>query len=89
MKQLRIMSKFVYEENPQVAFWKEKCEKLEEENKGLKEHIKELQSLVDYAREHASGAWDMYEDRERRVYEWIENFNRMPWWKKMFYKIKV
>ena len=36
----RIMSKFVYEENPQVTFWKEKCEKLEEENKDLKAHFK-------------------------------------------------
>lgn len=85
----RITSKFVYEENPQVTFWKEKVEKLEEENKGLKENIKKLQSLVDYAREYASGAWKMYENRERRVNEWIENLNRMPWWKKMFYKIKV
>ena len=34
------MGKFVYEENPQVTFWKEKCEKLEEENKDLKAHFK-------------------------------------------------
>ena len=87
MRQQRIMSKFVYEENPQVEFLKEKCEKLEEENKELKEHFKELQSLVDYSRERAEGAWEMYESRERRFEEWVEKFNSMPWWKKMFYKL--
>ena len=78
----RIMSKFVYEENPQVTFLKEKCEKLEEENKKLKE-------LCEWLREKSAEDFRRKKEARRFYEERIEEFNRFPWWKKMFYRFYV
>jgi hypothetical protein len=71
-------SKRYYNENPQVSQWKEKCEILQEE---LDYAIDRLETLA---------CCNVYtEGRLQAVKDKIMKFNRLPWYKKMFFKFEV
>ena len=76
------MSKFVCEENPQVTLWRQKCEKLEEENKKLKE-------LCEWLREKNAEYFNS-KRRCRIIFEErFKEFNRLPWYKKLFFRFEI
>ena len=72
------MSKYYFNENPQVAQWREKYEKLEEELDCAIDQLETLACCKVYT-----------EERLEAVKDKIMNFNRLPWYKKMFFRFDV
>ena len=67
-----------YNENPQVTQWREKYEKLQEE----------LDCAIDQLETLACGR--VYtEEIQEELKDKIMNFNRLPWYKKMFFKFEI
>ena len=72
------MTRYYFNENPQVTQWRKKCEKLQEE----------LDCAIDQLETLACGR--VYtEELLEELKDEIKNFNRLPWYKKMFYKFEV
>lgn len=85
-----------YNENPQVAYLKEKCEELEKKNAKLNECIDELEKEVQRQSSFRRAEYYLYQDWKKllqsdcdKVICTIEHFNALPWYKKMFYKFKI
>jgi hypothetical protein len=72
------MTRYYFNENPQVNQWREKYEKLQEELDCAIDQLETLACCKVYT-----------EERLEAVKDKIMNFNRLPWYKKMFFKIKV
>lgn len=84
-----------YNESPQVAYFKEKCEELERKNAKLNECISNLEKEVQEQSSFRRKELSMYQDwREKlqsdcdEVNRAIECFNSLPWYKRIFYKFK-
>lgn len=82
-----------YNENPQVTLWREKFEKLKVETEQLKD---ENASLMLEAVQYRNQLEEIIlkqkkeeEDTRQRAARFVELFNAIPWYKKMFYKFKV
>ena len=71
------MSKYYFNENPQVTQWREKYEKIEEE---LDCAIDQLETLA-CGRVYTEEILEELKDK-------IMKFNRLPWYKKMFFKFE-
>lgn len=67
-----------YNENPQVTYWREKCEKLQEELDILYE---ERAGLVFWKNEYRN--LGTYMDGK------FKYFNSLPWYRKIFFKFDV
>lgn len=88
------MSRFIYPENPQVTYWREKCEALqatlEQERKGDKSYLLEmfekkiavLSELLDDERQEK----EELKQKLIELREDIEVFNSLPWYEKIFHK---
>lgn len=72
------MSKYYFNENPQATQWREKYEKLQEELDCAIDQLETLACCKVYT-----------EERLEAVKDKIMKFNRLPWYKKMFYKFKL
>lgn len=72
------MGKFVIEENPQVAHWKAEAKKNDE----LLEFYR-----TNYEYELRQN-WRLAARLERMKKE-MEDFNALPWWKKMFFRFDL
>ena len=72
------MSKYYFNENPQVTQWREKYEKLEEE---LDCAIDQLATMA-YCKARTEKRLEELKDK-------IMRFNRLPWYKKMFFRFEV
>jgi hypothetical protein len=73
------MSRYYFNENPQVRHWMGKCATLHQELDIANERTKSIkQQYVD----------DMGEVKEKAV-ELFNKFNSLPWYKKMFFKFDV
>lgn len=72
------MSRYYFNENPQVTQWREKYEKLEGE---LDCAIDQLATMA-YCKTRT-------EERLKEVKDKIMRFNSLPWYKKMFYKFEL
>ena len=72
------MSKYYFNENPQVRHWMGKCAKLEQEIDILHEQLKASEVCLE--------CWfkEIQELKER-----VEFFNALPWYKKIFFKFKI
>lgn len=84
-----------YNENPQVAYLKEKCEELEKKNAKLNECIDDLEKEVQKQSSFRRKELSMYQDWRKKlqsdcdeVNRAIEYFNSLPWYKRIFYKFK-
>ena len=82
-----------YNENPQVALWKEKYDKLKEENERLKDEVAHLElealNLSNQLSEYRQKRKEEDEDVKIRAKRFIVLFNSLPWYKKIFYKFKL
>jgi hypothetical protein len=90
------MGKFMIEENPQVTFWKEECERAKMKLSGWVELYKEkLEFFSKRMKDRERMVDSLREDKDqcRRIKERLEremkDFNALPWWKKMFFKFDV
>lgn len=72
------MTRYYFNENPQVTQWRKKCEKLQEE---LDFAIYQFETLA-CGRVYTEELLEELKDE-------IKNFNRLPWYKKMFFKFEV
>ena len=72
------MSKYYFNENPQATQWREKYEKLQEELDCAIDQLETLACCKVYT-----------EERLEAVKDKIMKFNRLPWYKKMFYKFEI
>lgn len=72
----------VYNENPQVTFWKERYEHLKEEHFKLLDDYESVSDSIDYFKYQS----DLIKERTEETFRF---FNFLPWYKKMFYKFKV
>ena len=72
------MTKRYYNENPQVSHWRDKYEKLQEELDCAIDQLETLACCKVYT-----------EERLEAVKDKIMKFNRLPWYKKMFFKFEV
>lgn len=79
VKQQKIMSRYEFNEHPQVTAWRIKCEKLQEE-------IKELKEAYEFYKENADFYRVRLKEEEKYYEKKLEDFNRLPWWEKMFYR---
>lgn len=82
-----------YNENPQVTYWRERCEQLEDDWDEMvdtfngmvdtvewqKTSIGKLRELLDKANERADMNFEMHRSA-------VKEFNRLPWYRKIFYK---
>ena len=82
-----------YNENPQVALWREKFEKLKVENEELKdENVRLTLEAVQYREQLEDLILKQKkeeEDTRERAVRYVAAFNAIPWYKKMFYKFKI
>lgn len=69
------MSRYYFNENPQVELWKEKAFKTEE----LFDKYREFAEL--YNATIVKSLNDLTDE--------VRNFNSLPWWRKMFYKFDI
>ena len=72
----------VYNENPQVTFWRERYEHLKEEHFKLLDDYESVSDSIDYFKYQS----DLIKERTEETFRL---FNSFPWYKKMFYKFKV
>lgn len=72
------MTRYYFNENPQVALWRKKCEKLQEELDCAIDQLETMACCKVYAEERLDASKDK-----------IMKFNQLPWYKKMFYKFKI
>ena len=72
------MTRYYFNENPQATQWREKYEKLQEE---LDCAIDQLETLA-CGRVYTEEILEELKDK-------IMKFNRLPWYKKMFYKFEI
>lgn len=88
------MSRFIYPENPQVTYWREKCEALQatlEQERGQantlpleskdSEHRYLMDSLEEARRKNDEQSMMLKEYRED-----IEVFNSLPWYEKLLFR---
>ena len=79
------MTRYYFNENPQVRHWMGKCAMLQQELDKLSEENLNLKEL--YA--DALGAEDFWKfdskATQERIKESFKNFNALPWYKKMFF----
>lgn len=68
------MSRYYFNENPQVVVWREKYEELQKENE-------ELRREAIMAKESA----DFFFRRVKEYSQRIKDFDSLPWWKKICY----
>lgn len=71
-KRQKIMSRYYFNENPQVEMWKEKAFKTKE--------------LFDAYREGAELWNEKIVEALSELTDEVRRFNELPWWKKMFYR---
>ena len=81
-----------YNENPQVTYWKERCEEVVSNWDSM---VDKYNSMVDTLEKYELDFEDFIEDR-KKLWEKLDNyrntlktFNSLPWYKKMFYKFKL
>ena len=74
-KRQKIMSRYYFNENPQVEMWKEKAFKTKE--------------LFDAYREGAELWNEKIVEALNELTDEVRRFNELPWWKKMFFKFDV
>lgn len=72
----------VYNENPQVTFWRERYEHLKEEHFKLLDDYESVSDSIDYVKYQS----DLIKKRAEETFRF---FNSLPWYKKMFYKFKI
>ena len=72
------MTRYYFNENPQATQWREKYEKLQEELDCAIDQLETLACCKVYT-----------EERLEAVKDKIMKFNRLPWYKKMFYKFEI
>ena len=72
------MTRYYFNENPQATQWREKYEKLQEE----------LDCAIDQLETMACGRVYTEEILEE-LKDKIMNFNRLPWYRKCFFKFDV
>lgn len=82
VKQQKIMSRYYFNENPQVTEWRMKCEKLQKELDALKTAFEIQKCDAEFRIYSMEGTDKYYQER-------LKEFNRLPWWKKMFYRFWV
>ena len=82
MKQLKIMSRYEFNENPQVTMWRMKCEALEKEMADQKKECK-------YQKDNAEFYFNMRKEECEYYEKMIDDFNRLPWWEKIFYRFWI
>lgn len=72
------MTRYYYNENPQVRHWMEKCAILQQE--------------IDITREELEDIEKRYERRSNNFFKLTKQliaFNNAPWYRKMFFKFKI
>lgn len=88
------MSRFIYPENPQVTYWREKCEALQatlEQERGqanaflLEAQASERRYLMDLL-EEARRKNDEQAMMLKEYREDIEVFNSLPWYEKLLFR---
>lgn len=88
------MSRFIYPENPQVTYWREKCEALQatlEQERGLanafllEAQASERRYLMD-SLEEARRKNDEQSMMLKEYREDIEVFNSLPWYEKLLFR---
>ena len=71
-----------YNENPQVTYWREKYEESQRMYDVLKDSVDDFIMDVQYEK-------DQRKIVEFRVKDALEEFNALPWYKKMFYNFNI
>ena len=69
------MSRYYFNENPQVELWKEK--------------VITIKSLFDQYRSVAEKYNESIVNTLNDLTEEVRRFNSLPWWRKMFYKFRL
>lgn len=90
------MSRYFFNENPQVTLWRQKCEELKENVKVLtglqNERVNRLKKMLTTSEDNYRFA-KSYNERIvkelNKKSEEMEKFNALPWWEKMFFKFDV
>lgn len=88
------MSRFIYPENPQVTYWREKCEALQATLEQEREQANTL--LLESKESERRYLMDLLEEARRKndeqsmmlkeYREDIEVFNSLPWYEKLLFK---
>ena len=90
------MGKFVIEENPQVTYWKEECERerlklsewarlYREKSDFFNKWMRDREKMIDCLKENEG----FLRRRRDRLESMMRDFDALPWWKKMFFKFDV
>lgn len=74
-KRQKIMSRYYFNENPQVEMWKEKAFKTKE--------------LFDAYREGVELWNEKIVEALNELTDEVRRFNELPWWKRMFYRFDI
>lgn len=72
------MTRYYFNESPQVTYWKEKHAKLLIDYSKLLEKFEDIADATDYV--------NFQIDKTNKE---MKQFNSLPWYKKLFYKFKV
>lgn len=93
------MSNYDYQENPQVAYWKEQCKKLSEtlrENNSCRLQSEINERNIAFMEEQLDKANHKLAEADKEIQRLImqidelkddmETFNSLPWFEKMFHK---
>ena len=95
------MNRYDYQENPQVAYWKEQCKKLSETLRARENNYCRLQSEIHerdlaFMEEQLGKANHKLAEADKEIQRLImqidelkddmDSFNSLPWFEKMFYK---
>ena len=71
-----------YNENPQVTLWREKYEQQLEDYYKLMCEFEDVSDSIDYVKHEV-------EQTTARAKEAFQNFNSLPWFRKMFYRFNI
>ena len=72
------MTRYYFNENPQVTYWKEKAK--------LYEYLKKF---LDMAYNHEVDYNKKLVEKLREKNKAMKDFNAFPWWKKLFFRFEV
>lgn len=75
------MTRYYFNENPQVTQWRKKCEKLQEELDFAIDQLETTACCMSYTEERL--------EKERDKVKQMARFTSLPWYKKMFFKFEV
>lgn len=78
-----------YNENPQVRNWMEKCAMLQQEIDIIRESSKENSERFRLTIKHWGDSFEEICNQRDKLKREMEQFNSLPWHKKMFFKFEI